>query len=152
MQRKHVFVLLVSIISIIILVSLWVLNIQGEVSVFNGNIPILEVSTDGFLYSVNETIKICLKVANPTSSPMTFHFNSGYQFDYTISRGSIVIYRWAADKGFIQIFTKITIPPHDSIVRCFYHEPQNYFLELGIYEIHGFLVGYGGDSTTILVI
>jgi hypothetical protein len=148
-QKKHVFVLL---LSIVILTSLLVLHIQGRISAFNGNDPILVVSTDGFLHRVNETIKICLRIVNPTFSPMTFHFSSGYQFDFAISKNSIVIYRWAADKLFIQVFTKITIPPLNSVTRCYSHRPQDCFLGSGIYQVSGYLVGYGGASTTIVVI
>lgn len=145
MQKKWTMFFTALTISIIIPVSVFALHTLG------GNHLIIEVSTDKPVYDVNETVVICIKMINPTSSPKTLHFTSGYQVDYIIMQDSTVLYQWSADKAFIQMLTSITIPPFDSVVRCFNHTPEDHPLTPGTYEIEGLVVGYDNDRTTITI-
>jgi len=145
MKKKWTLFLTALAISIIIPVSVLALG------TLRGNRLIFEVSTDKLVYDVNETVVICIRMINPTNSPKTLHFTSGYQVDYKIMQDSNVLYQWSADKAFIQMLTSITIPPHDSVIRCFNHKSEDLLLEPGTYEIHVFVFRYGSGNTTIVV-
>lgn len=115
----------------------------------NATALIFEVSTDKSIYEVNETIMIQLKITNPTDFEITLDFSSSYQFDYTISSEQGQVYRWSKDKGFLDVLTYLKIPAHDSHIKIFYHIPEDYPLESGIYTIEGIVVEYFTDTTQI---
>jgi len=112
-----------------------------------------EVWTDKNTYGINETITIHLKIVNPTFSQVCLHFSSGCQFDYIIfDQANNQLYRWAADKEYIAMETKICVGPLSSHKRTFNHAPKYYLLQPGIYTIRGVVVGYFLKDTRIEVL
>jgi len=57
-----------------------------------------------------------LIIANNSSDNVVLDFTSGQRYDYTLLDGSNnVLYRWSADKLFIQEMSSITIVPGESL-------------------------------------
>jgi hypothetical protein len=112
-----------------------------------------EVWTDKNTYGINETIIIHLKIVNPTFSQVCLNFSSAYQFDYIIfDQANNQLYRWASDKEFLAVLTKICVGPLSSHKRTVSHAPKYYLLQPGIYTIRGVVDGYFLKDTTIEVL
>ena len=109
--------------------------------------PTITVSTDKSSYYVGEPIQIFVKATNPTSEDITLVFSSGHQTDYTIDG-----YLWSYDKFFIQAFTEVTVPAHDSHTWDFTHTKDDHYLGVGVYNIQGEVFGYGKDYTSVKVL
>ena len=113
----------------------------------------VEVFTDQFIFHTDETITIHIKVTNPTNSSIKLRFPTSFQFDYIIRDiFGREIYRWSADKGFLQVFTQIRIPPQSYYLKNFTHEPSEFSLFPGVYSIEGRVGAYGSDITWIVVV
>ncbi len=68
------------------------------------------LSLDKRVYSEGEPIIARLSVSNSTGDPLTLHFSSGQQFDFSIDDDTGTrVYLWSANKLFIQIAGEIQL-------------------------------------------
>ena len=113
----------------------------------------VEVFTDKFIFFTDETITIHIKVTNPTNSSVELDFPTSFQFDYIICDiFGREIYRWSADKAFLQVRTQIRIPPQSYYLKNFTHKLSEFSLFPGVYSIEGRVRAYGSDITWIVVV
>ena len=98
----------------------------------------VSLTTDKFHYASGEPIAITLTVANRAPPPITLGFTSGQRYDFAIEDAAgKTLWRWAADKGFIQVLGEETLEAGGKLV---YQERFTERLGPGTYRIIGRLV------------
>ncbi len=63
------------------------------------------------VYKTGEPVRMSLTVENTGSQPETLRFSSGQQYDFTVTQAGSEIWRWSADRFFIQALTQFTLAP-----------------------------------------
>ena len=130
---------------------------QGDLSCASGvevSDPAIEVSvtTDRAAYAPDEPIAMRLNVTNRTDTSVVFHFSDGQRYDFLIQDVSgDTLWRWSADKGFIQVLGEEHLAPSDTLT---YRERFEGRLPPGTYTVVGMLVATNHPlraSTTITV-
>ncbi len=130
---------------------------QGDLSCASGaevSHPGIEVSvtTDRAAYAPNEPIEIRLDVTNRTDTVVVFQFSDGQRYDFLIQdEGGETLWRWSADKSFIQVLGEERLVPGDTLI---YRERFDGSLIPGTYSVAGMLVATNHPlraSTTITV-
>ena len=59
-----------------------------------------------------DTVRLVFHVTNPTNEPLTLEFSSGQRYDFAIrSGGGDDLWRWSADKSFMQALGAETLAP-----------------------------------------
>ena len=138
------------ILGLLILIFLSILGLSILKCLSSSRVIVL---TDKFIFMTGEAITIHIKAINPTNSTIELHFSTSHQFDYIIRDISgREVYYWSAGKGFLQVLTKITIPPRSYYLINVTHEPSELLLFPGVYSIEGIVLGYGSGITRIVVI
>src|SRR5687768_5808471 len=63
----------------------------------------VETTTDAERYAPTEEVAVSVRVANPTTEPVTLTYSSGQQFDVLVyGQGGELVWQWSADKFFTQ--------------------------------------------------
>ncbi len=103
----------------------------------------ISLSTDKPRYSVGEPIAITLTATNRTGQPVTLPFSSGQRYDFVIEDAAgHTVWRWSADKGFIQMLGDETVAAAGELV---YRERFEGRLAPGSYRITGIVTTIGGE-------
>jgi len=76
----------------------------------------LILQTEKKSYSIGEPVPLRFEVINISSEAIEFTFPTGQQFDFLLRNREQVIWRWSYGKQFIQIITKISIEPGQSLI------------------------------------
>ena len=99
----------------------------------------ISMMTDKISYSVEEPIRMTLKIFNYTEEEITFHFNTGQRYDFIIEdeEGS-KIWRWSQDMMFAMVLGEETLGPTNTEVIC--RAEYRGKLNPGYYKITGVLV------------
>jgi hypothetical protein len=59
-----------------------------------------------------DSVRLVLHVTNPTDQPVALEFSSGQRYDFAVrTRDGTDVWRWSADKSFMQAVGSETIPP-----------------------------------------
>lgn len=83
-------------------------NTVGEIA--SGLASSLEVEVTG------GNVRLVLRVTNPTDQPITLEFSSGQQYDFAVREaGGADVWRWSADKSFMQMLSSHTLSPGDTL-------------------------------------
>jgi hypothetical protein len=62
------------------------------------------------------TVRLVLHVTNPTNRPVVLEFSSGQRYDFAVrSADGQDVWRWSADKSFMQALSSQTIAPGETI-------------------------------------
>jgi hypothetical protein len=59
--------------------------------------------------TVGDTVRLSLQVTNATDVPLTLVFPSGQTYDFAVLRGGETLWRWSADRSFIQSVREETL-------------------------------------------
>lgn len=60
----------------------------------------------------SDSVRIVLHVTNPTNQPVVLEFSSGQRYDFAVrTAAGADVWRWSADKSFLQALGSETIPP-----------------------------------------
>ena len=98
----------------------------------------VSVTTDKTEYAPGEPVVIQLQVTNRTEEIVTFQFSDGQRYDFLIEdEAGEVIWRWSADKAFIQVLGEEVLGTRESLA---YSESSDGELQPGNYTIVGKLV------------
>ena len=98
----------------------------------------ITVTTDKSTYAPGEPISLALDVTNQDDTVITFEFASGQRHDFEItSEAGKLLWRWSADKGFIQVLGEEQLAPGDTLT---YQERFEGPLSSGTYAVVGALV------------
>lgn len=101
------------------------------------------LATDKERYAPGEPIALTLTATNRAGQPVTLHFSSGQRYDFTIEDGAgRTVWRWAADKGFIQMLGEEALEPGGALA---YRELFAGRLAPGTYRITGIVTTMGGE-------
>ncbi len=63
-----------------------------------------------------ETVPLQLVVTNQSQRPVVVPFGSGQQFDFEVVRNGTVVWNWARDRAFTQVFSTMTLQPGERMV------------------------------------
>ena len=63
------------------------------------------------VYKTGEPVRMTLTVENTGRQPETLRFSSGQQYDFTVMQAGKEVWRWSADRFFIQALTQVTLAP-----------------------------------------
>jgi hypothetical protein len=100
------------------------------------------VSTDRPFYMRGDAITITLVVRNTGTAAQTLEFSSGQRYDFAIEDTRAPVWRWSADKSFIQVLGEETIAPGDSLM---FRERFSGELTAGSYRALGMVVRMGSE-------
>ena len=102
----------------------------------------VSLATDKPRYAPGEPITFTLTARNGGSQPVTLHFSSGQRYDFTFDdAGGRTVWRWSADKAFIQVLGDETLTAGGALV---YRERFEERLVPGMYRITGMVTAMGG--------
>jgi hypothetical protein len=74
-------------------------------------------------------VRLVFHITNTSNRPVELEFTSGQRYDFTVRRGESVVWRWAADRSFIQMIGQETVPAGGSLKyeeRAPIREPGSY--------------------------
>ncbi|MGI8970179.1 MAG: BsuPI-related putative proteinase inhibitor, partial [Dehalococcoidia bacterium] len=71
----------------------------------------LELTAGRSAYSPGPPVVLTLTVTNPGSAPATLAFPSSQQYDFEVRLGERVLWRWSAERAFLQALTQRTMVP-----------------------------------------
>jgi len=72
----------------------------------------ISMSTDKMSYSVNEPIKMTLKIFNYNEENVVFHFNTSQRYDFIIEdEEGNEVWRWSKDRMFAMVLGEETLGP-----------------------------------------
>lgn len=75
-----------------------------------GNLRLtLEMRQD--TYAAGDPVRMTFTVENTGTQPETLHFSSGQQYDFIVTMAGTEVWRWSADRFFIQALTQFTLAP-----------------------------------------
>lgn len=102
---------------------------------------VIQVTTDKAAYRGGEPIVLRLTATNPADTAVTLGFFSGQRYDFLIlAEAGDTVWRWGADRGFIQALGEETVPPNG---RLAYSETFEGRLPPGRYRARGVLTAAG---------
>ncbi|HEU0016529.1 MAG TPA: BsuPI-related putative proteinase inhibitor [Longimicrobium sp.] len=61
-----------------------------------------------------DSVRLVLQVTNAASTPLEIAFSSGQSYDFGVRAGDRDLWRWSADKGFIQMVRQETLAPGET--------------------------------------
>jgi hypothetical protein len=98
----------------------------------------ITVSTDAPTYGIGAPIDVAISLVNRAAHPASLRFSDGQRYDFLIlDAGGDVIWRWSAEKFFIQMLGEEQLAPGET--RSF-RERFEGRLEPGTYAVVGRLV------------
>ena len=56
-----------------------------------------------------DSVRFVLQVTNPTAAPVRLSFSSGMTHDFAVSDGGREVWRWSADRSFVQSLVAISL-------------------------------------------
>ena len=63
-----------------------------------------------------DSVRMVLHVTNPTNQPVVLEFSSGQRYDFAVrTEQGADVWRWSADKSFMQALGSETIPPGGTV-------------------------------------
>lgn len=65
-------------------------------------------------YCSGESVPMTLALKNIGDEPLTLRFSSGQQYDFIVARSGKEVWRWSADKVFIQVLGSLTLAPGET--------------------------------------
>ncbi|MGH3579895.1 MAG: BsuPI-related putative proteinase inhibitor, partial [Mycobacterium sp.] len=89
-------------------------------------------------HSPDEPVVLTLTVTNPGPAPVTVAFPSSQQYDFEVRLGERVLWRWSAERAFLQTLTQRTLGPGERWVVTETwdgRDDQGQFLAPGTYEV-----------------
>jgi len=99
----------------------------------------ISMSTDKMSYSVNEPIKMTLKIFNYNEENVVFHFNTSQRYDFIIEdEEGNEVWRWSKDRMFAMVLGEETLGPTNPEI--IYTVEYNGKLNSGYYKVTGILV------------
>ncbi|MBU4349638.1 hypothetical protein KJ599_04890 [bacterium] len=99
----------------------------------------VSISTDKISYSINEPVKMTLKIFNYTEEDIVFHFNTSQRYDFIIEdEEGNEIWRWSKDRMFAMMLGEETLGPTNTEV--IYTAEYNDRLSTGYYKVTGIFV------------
>ena len=99
----------------------------------------ISISTDKISYSIDESIKMTLKIFNYTEEDIAFHFNTSQRNDFIIEdEGKNEIWRWSQDMMFAMVLGEETLGPDSPEI--IYTVEYKAKLSPGYYKVTGILV------------
>ena len=113
------------------------LSCAGSVDIPGRQIEV-SLATDKQSYGSDEPIALQLEITNRTGELATFEFSNGQRFDFVIQdEAGASVWRWSADKAFIQVLGEEQLAPGESLI---YEERFEGSLQVGTYTVLGMLV------------
>lgn len=64
--------------------------------------------------TAGDTVRMTLQATNPAAGPLTLAFSSGQTYDFAVLRGGETLWRWSADKQFMQALREETLAPGET--------------------------------------
>ena len=129
------------IISVVVFLSLglW-LTAYGNTTLEEINMSYgISMMTNKMSYSVDEPIKMTLKVFNYTEEDIVFHFNNSQRYDFIIEDGEgNKIWRWSQNMMFAMVLGEETLGPTNTEV--IYTAEYRNKLSPGYYKITGVFI------------
>lgn len=61
--------------------------------------------------TLGDTARLVLQVTNGSSAPVSVTFPSGQSYDFAVMDGSESVWRWSADRSFLQAVRTVTLAP-----------------------------------------
>jgi len=61
-----------------------------------------------------DTVRLTLQVTNAAAVPVTLSFTSGQTYDFAVERGGETLWRWSADRSFMQALRDETLAPGET--------------------------------------
>ena len=105
----------------------------------------VSLATDKPRYAPGEAIALTLTATNDGGQPITLHFSSGQRYDFTVEDAAgRTVWRWSAEKGFIQMLGDETVAAGGELV---YRERFEERLAPGTYRITGMVTTMDGART-----
>lgn len=103
-------------------------------------------------YEAGEPAKLVLAIENTGTRTETIRFSSGQHFDFSVTARGREIWRWSADKAFIQMLTQLELASGDK--RTFTADwpqvdNQRAQVKPGTYEIDAVLTALGADRLAV---
>ena len=105
------------IIAVILSLGLW-WGIYGNSASENKNMSYgISIMTDKMSYSIDETIKMTLKIFNYMEEDVVFHFNNSQRYDFIIEdKEGNEVWRWSEGRMFAQMLGEEILGPSNSEV------------------------------------
>ena len=101
----------------------------------------ISMSVDKISYSIDESIKINLKIFNYAEEDVGFHFNTSKRYDFIIEdEEGNEIWRWSKDKMFGMVLGEEILGQHN--LEVIYTAEYKDRLSPGYYKITGFFVAH----------
>lgn len=97
---------------------------------------VVALSTDRSRYAPGDSLLLTLTVANRSTAAVTLPFSSGQRYDFTISTGTTILWRWSDDQLFIQMLGEERLAPGAELV---YRERAAAPAAPGTYRVTGML-------------
>jgi hypothetical protein len=69
------------------------------------------LSTNTTEYAVGEPVEFLMVLRNESSTPRTLEFPTGQRFDVAVRAGQTEVWRWSADRAFVQVVGSLTLQP-----------------------------------------
>ena len=99
----------------------------------------ISMSADKISYSIDESIKMTLKVFNYTQEDIVFHFNTSQRYDFIIEdEEGNEVWRWSQDMMFAMVLGEETLGPTNPEI--IYTAEYKGKLNLGYYKVTGIFV------------
>ncbi|MGH7752039.1 MAG: BsuPI-related putative proteinase inhibitor [Gemmatimonadales bacterium] len=99
------------------------------------------LTTDRPRYAPRQAIGVRLVLTNGGPQEATLEFRDGQRYDFTVTdAGGRVLWRWSADKGFIQMIGVEVLPPQGELA---YSETVPAPAEPGTYRLVGTITAFG---------
>lgn len=57
-----------------------------------------------------DSVRFVLQITNPTTAPVRLDFSSGQTHDFAVREGTRDVWRWSADRSFVQALMSISLP------------------------------------------
>jgi hypothetical protein len=143
--------LVIIVVVVFSVLGLWLIaygNTTSEERNMNYGISMM---IDKISYSVEEPIKMTLKIFNYTEEEITFHFNTGQRYDFIIEdeEGS-KIWRWSQDMMFVMMLGEETLGSTN--IEIIYAVEYKGKLSPGYYKITGVLVAQDRSMSGSIII
>ena len=103
-------------------------------------------------YAAGEPVRLTFTVENVGVETKTLRFSSGQHYDFVVASGGQEVWRWSADKAFIQALTSLTLAPGEKKTftetwRQADNEGQQ--VPAGEYEVTGVLTTMGKSRPSV---
>ena len=132
-------ILIIIVVAVFSALGLW-LGASGNTTSEERNMSYgISMMTDKMSYSVDEPIKMTLKVFNYTQEDIVFYFNTSQRYDFIIEdEEGNEVWRWSKDMMFAMVLGEENLGPNNPEVT--YTAEYRDKLNLGYYKVTGIFV------------